>query len=263
MDDGSAKAASELLVRHWREGAVLDGLPPTLRPTTRRDGYLIQAQIESLSDRPLFGWKIAATSAAGQKHIGVDGPLAGRLLAEMVDLDGALIPFGANRMRVAEVEFAFRMGSDLAPREKPYSQVEALEAVSDLFLAIEIPDSRYAQFVTAGGPQIIADNACAHRFVLGPKAPDAWRRTDLASHRVVGRVETRQEYEGIGSNVLGDPRLALTWLANELSSLGVTLAVGQIVTTGTCVTPMAIRPTDVVSGDFGVLGRVSCRFADV
>ena len=262
MDAGSAKAASEMLVRHWRQGEVLDALPPSLRPTTRADGYLIQAQIESLSHKSLFGWKIAATSAAGQKHIGVEGPLAGRLLAEMVDHDGALIPLGANRMRVAEVEFAFRMGVDLPPRERPYAEIEVLEAVSDLFLAIEIPDSRYAQFVTAGGPQIIADNACAHRFVLGPKAPEAWRRIDLASHRVVGRVDNRREYEGVGSNVLGDPRLALAWLSNELSSIGVTLAAGQIVTTGTCVTPMEIGPTDVVSGDFGVLGRVSCRFAE-
>ena len=29
----------------------------------------------------LFGWKIAATSEAGQKHINVDGPMAGRILA--------------------------------------------------------------------------------------------------------------------------------------------------------------------------------------
>ncbi len=262
MDLTTAKAASELLVRHWRQGEVLDALPADLRPANRAEGYFIQAQIETISDKPLFGWKIAATSAAGQRHIGVEGPLAGRLLAEMTFPDGASVPFGANRMRVAEAEFAFRMGVDLAPRQLPYSPAETLEAVADLFLAIEIPDSRYADFVTAGGPQIIADNACAHRFVLGPKAADEWRRTDLSSHRVVGRVAGRIEREGVGSNVLGDPRIALTWLANELSSLGVTLAAGQIVTTGTCVVPMEFRPGDVVEADFGVLGRVHCRVAE-
>ena len=88
-----------------------------------RRRYLIQGQIEALSDMPLFGWKIAATSTAGQKHIGIDGPIAGRLLSEMVHRDGDEIPFGANRMRVAEAEFAFRMSGDLPPRVEPYGKV--------------------------------------------------------------------------------------------------------------------------------------------
>ena len=166
MEIESAKAASELLARHWREGRVLDALPTSLRPANREEGYLIQRQIEALSDSPLFGWKIAATSAAGQRHIGLDGPIAGRLLAETVHSDGDLIPFGANRMRVAEAEFAFRMGGDLPPRDRRYEVSEVLDAVSELYLAIEIPDSRFADFVKVGGPQLIADNACAHRFVL-------------------------------------------------------------------------------------------------
>ncbi len=262
MEIASARAASELLARHWRDGTVLPGLPPPLRPATRAEGYLIQARIEALSAVPLYGWKIAATSPAGQRHIGIDGPIAGRLLAETVHGDGETVPFGANRMRVVEAEFAFRMGRDLPPRATPYRRSEVLDAVAELHLALEIPDSRYADFVTAGGPQLIADNACAHRFVLGPQAPASWRRIDLSAHRVVARVGDGRAGEGTGAEVLGDPRTALTWLANELSALGLTLAAGQTVTTGTCVTPMAIAPGDVVRADFGELGRVGCRFTD-
>ena len=256
-----AQAASDLLVRHWREGTVLDALPEPLRPATRIAGHAIQAQLERFSAQPLRGWKIAATSTAGQRHIGVDGPLAGRLLAEMVYPAGATLPFGANRMRVAEAEFAFRLGRDLPPRATPYTVAEVLEAVAALHLAIEVPDSRFADFATAGGPQLIADNACAHQFVLGPEAPASWRALDLAAHRVIGRVAGRLEREGIGANVLGDPRIALAWLANELSSLGITLAAGQVVTTGTCLVPMEIAPGDAVSADYGVLGRMEMRFA--
>jgi 2-keto-4-pentenoate hydratase len=261
MEIAAAQAASAVLVRHWQDGTVLPALPTALRPSSREEGYLIQAQIEALSARPLYGWKIAATSDAGQRHIGIAAPIAGRLLAETVHVDGDITPFCANRMRVVEAEFAFRMGRDLPPRPTPYAQGEVLDAVAELHLALEIPDSRYADFVTAGGPQLIADNACAHRFVIGPPAPALWRRTDLAAHRVVGRVGNRVA-EGTGANVLGDPRTALTWLANELSSLGLTLAAGQTVTTGTCVTPMPIAPGDVVAADFGELGRMGCRFAE-
>ena len=263
MDITSAKAATALLMQHWKDGTTLAALPPSLRPTTREEAYAVQAQLEAMSDQPLFGWKIAATSVAGQQHIGVDGPIAGRLLAEMVYREGDTVPFGANRMRVAEAEFAFRMGRDLPPRQTPYELREVLDAVSELYLAIEIPDSRYVDFVTAGAAQLIADNACAHRFVLGPQAPETWRQIDLASHRVVGRVGERLTRDGIGSNVLGDPRMALTWLANELSTIGVTLAAGQTVTTGTCLVPLEIEPADTVLIDFGVLGHVSCSFSDV
>ena len=260
MDAAQAQAASDLVVGHWRAGTVLPALPEPLRPATRAEGYAIQARLEALSPAPLRGWKIAATSAAGQAHIGVDGPLAGRLLAEMVFPDGATVPLGANRMRVAEAEFAFRMARDLPPRAEPYTTEEVLAAVAALHTAIEVPDSRFADFATVGAAQLIADNACAHQFVLGPEAPASWRGMDLAAHRVVGRVSGQPDREGIGANVLGDPRIALTWIANELSRHGVTLGAGQVVTTGTCLVPMEIGPGCTVEADYGVLGRVGLRF---
>jgi 2-keto-4-pentenoate hydratase len=256
-----AKEASDLLIRHWQDGTTLAELPLPLRPETRADAYLVQSHLTRLSAKPLFGWKIAATSLAGQRHIAVDGPLAGRLLTEMVYPDGATLTLGANRMRVAEAEFAFRMASDLPPRAEPYSESEVLAAVAALHLAIEIPDSRYTDFTRVGATQLIADNSCGHQFVLGPQAPAAWRDIDLATHRVTGRVGTRLEREGIGGNVLGDPRIALVWLANELSQHGLTLARNQVVTTGTCLVPLEISAGDSVSLDYGLLGRMAMQFA--
>jgi 2-keto-4-pentenoate hydratase len=260
VEQAQARAASELLVRHWRDGTTLAELPLPLRPQTRAEAYLVQSHLARLSARSLFGWKIAATSLAGQRHIAVDGPLAGRLLAEMVHPDGAALTFGANHMRVAEAEFAFRMSRDLPPRPEPYRQDEVLAAVAALHLAIEVPDSRYADFTLVGAAQLIADNACGHQFVLGPEAPASWRDIDLATHRVIGRVGTRLEREGIGGNVLGDPRIALTWLANELSQHGLTLAKNHVVTTGTCLVPLEIAAGDHVAVDYGSLGRMTVRF---
>jgi 2-keto-4-pentenoate hydratase len=250
------QVASDLLCGHWLAGTRLAQLPEDVRPANRADGYAIQARIEARSGAPLFGWKIAATSPAGQAHIGVDGPLAGRLLAERVIADGGTCPFGRNHMRVAEIEFAFCIGDTLPPRAEPYCIEAVLAAVATLHPSIEIPDSRYEVFERVGAPQLIADNACAHYFIEGPAAPDAWRSVDLATYSVTGSVNDIP-HQGIGSNVLGDPRVALTWLVNELSQLGIPLAEGQLVTTGTCVIPMAIVPGDRVRGDFGALGSVA------
>src|SRR5687768_1881534 len=252
----AAVAASSLLWDCWREGRRLSALPDDIRPRTRQEGYAIQAQLDARSAAPLFGWKIAATSVAGQAHINVDGPLAGRLLGEKAFESGATLPFGANHMRVAEAEFAFRMGRDLAPRADPYRVDEVLDAVATLHPSIEIPDSRFQDFTIVGAPQLIADNACAHLFVLGPEAPARWRDIDLVEHRVIG-VAGSLTREGKGANVLGDPRVALTWLVNELSGLGITLKAGEVVTTGTCLVPLPIAPGVEVTADFGALGRVT------
>jgi 2-keto-4-pentenoate hydratase len=110
-----------------------------------------------------------------------------------------------------------------------------------------------------GAAQLIADNACAHYFVLGEAAPPSWRDLDLVHHKVLGTVVGKVEREGLGANVLGDPRVALAWLANELSSIGVTLEAGQVVTTGTCLVPLAVTAGDQVRMDFGALGTVAVR----
>jgi 2-keto-4-pentenoate hydratase len=255
----SWKAASDLLWECWSEGRRLAGLPPDIRPATRDDGYAIQAELERRSGAPLFGWKIAATSVAGQKHINVDGPLAGRLLREKAFENGAELPFGANHMRVAEAEFAFRMGRDLPPRAGPYDVGDVLAAVDTLHPAIEVPDSRFDDFTIVGAPQLIADNACAHLFVLGAPAAGRWRDVDLVEHRVIGTVVGTVAREGKGANVLGDPRVALAWLANELSGLGITLRAGETVTTGTCLVPLPIAAGAHVVMDFGRFGVVSTR----
>ncbi|MBL8588269.1 MAG: hydratase [Methylobacteriaceae bacterium] len=256
-------AASDLLYRTWMASGRLERLPDASRPTSRAEGYAIQALIERRSEHPVFGWKIAATSIAGQRHIGVSGPLAGRLLRERVIEQGVPVSLRGNLMKVAEVEFAFTMGADLAPRPTPYTQDEVLAAVASLHPAIEAPDSRYVDFVHAGEAQIIADNACAHMFVLGAAAAAPWRHLDLAAYEVPAKLVRAGRtiaLTGRGANVLGDPRIGLTWLANELSRLGVTLARGQVVTTGTCLTPIEVAPGDEVTADYGVLGSIGVRF---
>jgi 2-keto-4-pentenoate hydratase len=245
-----------------KSGARCDRLPQELAPATRAEAYMIQAGYERLSTRPLYAWKIAATSEAGQKHIGVDGPLAGRYIAERVVGNGATIPFGANHMKVAEVEFAFRLGEDIPPRETPYTVDEVFASVASLHPAIEIPDSRFDHFEKVGAEQLIADNACAHWLAIGEAAPDFWRNLVLADYAPVGRIDGKPDVIGRGSNVLGAPRTAMTWLINELSKHGIRARKDQYVSTGTCVVPMPISAGDRVEGDFHGLGRIEIRLGD-
>lgn len=257
MTQTAIESAAAHLWQNWQQGRSIDHLSADCRPCDPAQGYAVQAALVALSGQAVAGWKIAATSIAGQTHIGVGGPLAGRLLAERFSHHPATVAMGAgNIMRVAEAEFAFRMGRDLPPRERPYSQDEVMASVAALHPAVELPNSRFADFVHAGEAQLIADNACAHWFVLGDQVKSDWRGVDLAAHPVVLYRNDEVATQGQGRDALGDPRIALTWIANNHALQGEGLREGQVVTTGVCGKPVPIDAGDKLRADFGEFGVV-------
>ncbi|HXQ41330.1 MAG TPA: fumarylacetoacetate hydrolase family protein [Candidatus Udaeobacter sp.] len=259
MKGPAAMEAAEILWLARLESRRLAELPVHCRPASLDEGYVVQDAMTVLARQPAFGWKIAATSAAGQRHIGVSEPLAGRLFADFVLNDGAVLSAGPMLMRVAEAEFAFRLGRDLPSRSDAYQVGEVMKAVAGLHLAIEVPDARFEHFAKVGPAQIAADDAFAAWFVLGPEVAD-WPRIDLPRQPVRMMRNGAIAGEGHGADALGDPRIALTWLANERSKRGGGLKAGEIVTTGTCLTPVAVASGDRLIADFPGLGKVSVAF---
>ncbi len=261
MNQQDVHAAAATLWQHWRQSTRLDELPAHCRPASRAEGYAIQAELAKLSGQSTVGWKIAATSTAGQQHIRVDGPLAGCLLSARAVEAGARVSLAGNNMKVAEAEFAFRMGSPLPKRALAYSVAEVLAAVASLHPAIEVPDSRYQDFTRVGAAQLIADVACACWFLIGPAARADWRARDLVQHSVAAYRNGALAGQGSGANVLGDPRAALAWIANELCTCGEGLRAGDVVITGTCLTPVPVSAGDSVKADFGDLGALEVGFS--
>ncbi len=262
LDRHAIGAAATLLWQHWTAGSRIPQLPAHCRPADRSDGYAIQAAIAALSGQRVIGWKIAATSRVGQTHIGVEGPLAGRLLSGRVTTmtksrqAAAPTSLQGNVMCVAEAEFAFRLKGSLPARERVYGVQEVLDVVDSLHPAIEIPDSRYNDYAGVGAPQLIADTACACWLLVGEATEADWRREDLAAHAVHTSLNGQSSGSGVGANVLRDPRLALTWLANELRTYGQGLTAGDLITTGTCITPVSVAAGDTFRADFGKFGSV-------
>ena len=255
-------AAARRLAGSWNNGNHIDALPAECRPAGRAEGYAIQALWPGVLGQAVAGWKIAATSVAGQQHIAVSGPIAGPVFAHRVHEDGTRIALDANRMRVAECEIVFRFGRALAPRASRYEREEVLAAVASLHPGIEVPDSRFLQFERAGEAQLIADCACTNDMMVGaPVAPDAVRVRQLPALQVQAFVSDGRRPQGEGRNVLGDPVDALVWLVNELGNAGQTLEVGQFVTTGACVAPIPVVPGQQVEADFGWIGRLRVAFA--
>ncbi len=256
VDDQTLQQAASLLWKNWQAEATLSEIPDPIRPRSREEGYRIGAKIAELSGQAVVGWKIAATSVAGQNHINVDGPLGGRLLSGRLLPPNGSVKLGQNIMRVAEAEFAFTFARSLPRRSEPYHQSEVMDAVESLHLSIEIPDSRYRDFTMVGAPSLIADTACASWLMLGPVVQAPWRNVDLSEHGIMVHLNRQKVAEGRGKAALGDPRIALTWLVNEVCRYADGIQASDFVTTGTCVVPVAIKASDRLLVDYGDFGSM-------
>ncbi len=251
--------AAQILTEHWRTRQAIDALPDLCRPATRAEGYAVQARWPARIG-PIGGWKIAATSVAGQRHIGVDGPLAGPVFASRVWADGATVSLSGNRMRVAECEVVLGFARAIKPRPEPWTRAQALAQVARVMPGIEVPDSRFAHFERAGQAQLIADCACCHEMLVGHPSSALDRLNDLAALPVQARLSDGRLFAGVGSNALGDPVEALRWFLGEMSAAGQRIEAGHFLTTGACVTPIAVEPGQTLEADFGWLGAMRVRF---
>ena len=262
MNQTSIQSAAKQLLPAWSNIQTLPSLDASHRPQNRAEGYSVQQALFEATQDSSYGWKIAATSQAGQKHIGVSGPLAGRLLNSRRLSPGAQVNLQGNLMRVMEAEFAFRMKRDVLRHDAtPLSTAEVMDAVEALHLAIEIPNSRYTAFEHVGEASLIADFACAGHVVIGPEVTTPWRELALDAHKVQVFKQGQWVADGVGANVLGDPRLALTWLANELQDHGLHLKQNDLVITGTCVVPVPVTEGDQMLADFGLLGQLAVAYS--
>ena len=259
MDRQNAMRGGAALWEAWQDGRQIDALPSDCRPGTIDEAYAVQDGLAARAGLAVAGYKIGATNARVQARFGVDAPFSGRLFADFVGESPLHVPPGRVNFHTVEPEFDFVMGRALAPRAAPYSREEVREAVASVHPAIEVPDSRYADWLSMSAADLIADNAIAGLLCLGPAAEGGLTH-DLAAQPVIVRVNGAPASEGAGRNVLGDPWNVLVWLANHLSARNATLEAGHIVTTGSATDIVRCRPGDAVTADFGPLGEVEVRF---
>ncbi|KRB80496.1 2-keto-4-pentenoate hydratase [Nocardioides sp. Root190] len=205
----------------------------------------------------VVGRKIGLTSAAVQAQLGVDQPDLGVLFADMqYDVEAPVPVDGLLQPRV-EAEIAFVLGKDLVDGELDLGQV--IDAVHHAVPAIEICASRIAGWDISFA-DTVADNASAGGFVLG-KEPVSLEAFVPSEVTMTMTVTGQDDSTGQGRDCLGDPLLALQWLARTARDLGDPLLAGQVVLSG-ALGPM--RPAAAgaeVSVTISGLGSLDITFA--
>jgi 2-oxo-hept-3-ene-1,7-dioate hydratase len=210
----------------------------------------------------LIGHKVGLTSKVMQQSLGIDEPDHGALLDRMRFADGGDIPFDRFIKPRVEIELAFVLAREL---EGPNcTATHVLDATAYVTPAMEILDARVQMSDPETGHvrtivDTISDNAADAGIVLGaielkPYDMDLrWIPGLLLQNGTV--VES-----GVSAAVLDHPANAVAWLANRLSTLGVTLVAGQVVLAGSFIRAVAVDRGDELRADYGALGTIACRF---
>ena len=215
------------------------------------DAYEIQLFNIRRRTAAVVGHKVGLSSKAMQQMMGVDEPDYGHLLEDMRVYPDEPVDATRYCQPRVEPEVAFLLGDDLP---EDCTEAQALAATESIAPALELIDSRIADW-RIKLPDTIADNASSAGFVLGERRLDP-RSVDLRTIPV--ELYRNGEEVGVGRSdaVLGDPLIAVAWLARTVAKFGVRLRAGHIVLPGSCTRAVDLRPGDAFRAEFGPLGSV-------
>lgn len=204
----------------------------------------------------VVGHKVGLSSKAMQQMMGVDEPDYGHLLAEMEVYEDVPVEAGRYLFPRVEVEVGFVLGADLPGAE--CTEEDVLAATVAFAPAIELIDSRIKDW-NIGLADTISDNASSAGFVLGTQRV-APKDIDIKAIDAVLTRNGEVVAEGRSDAVLGDPVIAVAWLARKVASFGVRLKAGDIVLPGSCTRAIDARPGDDFHAEFAGLGSVRLQF---
>lgn len=267
MTDSALELSSTIRTAADRlSAAAADGVPchpvrDLIGSTDITLAYAVQQQVNQdrvAAGAQVVGRKIGLTSKAVQDQLGVDRPDLGVLFADMRYDASAPIPVTRLLQPKVEAEIAFVLGSDLVDGNLDREQVAA--AVDHAVAAVEICDSRIAGWDITFG-DTVADNASAGGFVLGSERRTLDRFSPVDAEMTM-TVTGQEPSAGTGAACLGDPLLALQWLARTARDLGDPLRAGQIVLSGALGPMRRAAPGARVDVTITGLGSLSLTFAE-
>jgi 2-keto-4-pentenoate hydratase len=251
----SADLADEL-ARARAEARVLEAGPWHTSVASVEAAYRIQSQLAARAGHTVRGWKVALLKPEQQRTFLSDRPVAGAMFSPFMHVAPAELSVAQFVAPLLECEVAFVLGADLPPREMPYTQSEIEAAVEAVIPGIEVADSRWPADV----PNLLklADCMGNGAFITGLPVRD-WRKLDLQNIAIALTHDGSVLERGSSSRILGNPLLAVIALANAQPLPAGGLKRGQIVTTGTCTTPIAPKPGAYVA-EYGALGTLRLSF---
>jgi 2-oxo-3-hexenedioate decarboxylase len=180
----------------------------------------------------LVGVKMGFTSRAKMVQMGVDDLIWGQLTDSMQLVEGGMLDMQYYVHPRIEPEIAFRLKTSLKGK---VSLPEAMAAVEAIAPALEIIDSRYANFKFSL-TDVVADNSSSSAFVLGPWCLPC---EDISNLAMILNINGRPQEVGSSAAILGNPYRSLVEAARLAAESGLCLEAGWTVLAGAAT---AARP---------------------
>ncbi|HEX6347385.1 2-keto-4-pentenoate hydratase [Umezawaea sp.] len=204
----------------------------------------------------VVGRKIGLTNPVVREQLGVDQPDFGFLLDDMVCPEGLPVDITRTLQPKIEAEIAFVLAHDLTEDEIGPAEVAA--ATDHVVAALEVVDSRIEGW-DIGILDTVADNASSGLFVLG-SGPVPLDGLDLAACTMTMSRDDEVVSTGTGADCLGDPLLAVAWLAATARDRGRPLRRGEVVLSGALGPMVPVIPGDRFRAEISGLGDVAALF---
>lgn len=261
--DPRLKRAAWFLVDSHAEREPFGPFPADAQPLSAAESYAVQDEFVALKSRacgPVVGYKIALTTPAMRKMVGLDDSIGGAMHDKQVVRAPAKVRAADYGRLIVEFEVAVQLRADLPARSSPHTRESVAAAVGAVMPAFELADDRNADYTGLASMVfgLIADNAWNEGAVLGAPVTD-WSSIDLAALHGVATINGEVVGDGYGRDVMGHPLEALAWVANNLIQRGKHLRAGQFVITGSLVRSKFPQAGDTVGFDLGALGSVALR----
>ncbi|GGE05522.1 2-keto-4-pentenoate hydratase [Psychroflexus salis] len=194
--------------------------------------YQVQAiniEKEISQGNHITGKKIGLTSKAVQKQLGVNEPDFGTLVNSMeVSPDENKLAFSHLMQPKAEAEWAFVLKKSIT---KEIKSIEELQNYIDYaVIAIEIVGSRIQNW-DIQIVDTVADNASASHYVLS-KEEIPLSHINFTDCQMQLFQNNKLTSEGTGKACMGNPLLAVQWLANKMVEMKTPLQKGELVLSG-------------------------------
>lgn len=264
LDATQIDAAAQALLAAEAERRQIGLLSVAHPDMTLDDAYAIQTtQMQPKLDagRHVIGWKIGLTSKVMQDALGIDTPDSGVLYDDMLFESGARVPNTRYIEPRVEAEIAFVLKG---PLEGDVSRADVLAATDYVVPALEILDTRILRADPGTGQRrrifdTVADNAANAGIVLGDTrhAPDAF---DLRWVGAIVKKNGETVATGLGAGVLDDPVEGLVWLARRMHTYGQRMNAGDVVLSGSFISPIECPGGTDIAADFGAFGQVHIDF---
>ena len=207
------------------------------------EAYEIQHRVvENIEGDSMIGLKAGLTSAASQQSFGIPHPILGRLLESGRLFSGTTLRTTAGSFLECEVGIC----------------VDTSGRPSSVCPVIELPRFAFALSTDASGPNLIACNVAADRYIQGDCVESP---TSFVGRSVELKRDGKTLYQAKLTEPLGGPLESFAWMLNESQTREISIPNEALMLTGACGGIHPASPGSYVA-DYGNLGSVEFEITD-